>query len=125
MVNLRCVHCGSEDLRITIFDDSDVVYCNDCMSYLFSSTYRVGLFKEEEVKSMPKKKLPDYTGSVTDLERREVGRAALWIQDNPNPDFPVLAGTITTKERTFRIALWRREQKLKKPKPVKREVEFP
>ncbi|MEM1589329.1 MAG: hypothetical protein QW175_02780 [Candidatus Bathyarchaeia archaeon] len=53
------------------------------------------------------KNYPTYAGVVQDETLNEVGRIALWRQNNTNVNYPVYVGFITTTQgRRYRVALW-------------------
>lgn len=56
---------------------------------------------------MAKGKMPAYNGTVTNESQEQVGKAALWKNENPKGEkSPAMTGTVEINGAKYRIAFW-------------------
>lgn len=57
---------------------------------------------------MAKGKMPAYSGTVTNESQEQVGKAALWKNENPKGEkSPAMTGTVEISGAKYRIAFWK------------------
>lgn len=56
---------------------------------------------------MAKGKAPTYRGTVTNESQEQIGKAALWKNENPKGErSPVMSGTVEINGAKYRVAFW-------------------
>ncbi len=57
---------------------------------------------------MAKGKMPAYNGTITNESQEQVGKAALWKNENPKGEkSPDLTGTVEISGAKYRVAFWK------------------